>query len=565
MPETVKIREIPDVADLTWRDGFRRACEHPGFAPTPLQQAFMDVTAQCVARGLCSLDEIGQVAIQELGIAPEIARPSADVGDWVGSMVFNAKGAVEAKQRWMHQARCATQLRLQEGGEIGAILGGGGKHYTGAKVVCVDEGGTHFAIHAKRGGQVYLLNMSSLVLRDAIDGAHASGKRKTSFEQFVAQREQLPAVSVCADPREPFYKGSEARERGSEQARTFCAVERQWKDVALNFSCKGEVGSWESLYGFVAHANAQLAEAQGLLASDACFGGGPLSDHAKKRASVRQCDKRLGYFQAQLDAAYPDWETRLLQSDVGIDEDLADVPGGQDVVTPTPAVTELARKINWHIGEKVVQATIKRGTRAIEVGGRTQAWLDTQVAQVRAEWATAALNSRVLALSRAIHDRNPDVLVRAWAKDGHGVYGNEGSLSAFREVTGLNLLRLSCDARAQALYAWANWSPDQVAQHQQQLADERIQRMSDRRRADVLSARQAAIEQALKHTTRDAEREVPMKWVLDGLIARGFDEVQVQINRGVGSVFLINRELSQNVALPKGVAADYVRAALDIR
>jgi len=565
VPQPVAIHAIPQAQDRSWKDSFGRMCQHPGFAPTPVQQAFMDVIAHCVAQGVHTLDDLGQAAIQAFQIPPDVARPSQQEGDWLGRMVYSAKWAVEAKQKWQNDARLAMQLRLQEGVIIGPILDSGGRHFTAATVVSIDEDGLHYGLHAKRGGQVYLLNMSSANLKGAIDGSYAAGKRKTSFDQFVAMREHLPAVSVCADPKEPFYKDAQARELGSAEARRYFEHQRYWADQALDMSCRGTVGSYESFYGFAAHARAQLAEAHGLLACDPCFGGGPLSDHARKLARVQFCEEQVRFYQEQLDAAHPGWELRSASAAAGADGYEPNQAATQQVSTPSQAVADLARKINWHIGEKVVQATIKSGTRAIELGGRTQAWLDAQVARIRNEWATCELNSRVLNLAQAIHTRNPDVLVRTWAKAGHGTYGNEGSITAFREVTGLNLLRLSSEARAQALYAWANWAPDQIAPHQRSLADERVQRLSDQRRGQVLQERRSAIEQALKQTTVENGREVALKWVLDGWISKGFDELQVQVGRGVGTSFLINRSLNQQISLPKGVVADYVHAALEMR
>lgn len=559
------ITDVPDQAELLWTDKFRRRSGHPAYVPTPLQQAFIGVVARAMDRGLTNLNALDEVAVRELHIAAEISDPTTERGNWVGRMVFHAKEVVYAARAWAETMEAAQLLRLSPGDELGALLGSDRKWCAGCKVHAVDDSGAHYTIHAKRGTQRVVFGMSASALKDAMQSAYAASKRKTSFEQFVRQRSHLPQVLVQADPREPFYKDDATLARDLELARSTTKVEKHWRAVAREFSLKGGPGSFEAMYGFVAHGQAEVAKAQTDLSVDRCYDGSPSSEHRMKVAKLQLAREQLSVFERALTESYPDWIQRLSAATAGAADEGEEHPP-QPAPSASAEVLVLARQINQHIGERVAQATLKRGEAEVAMGQQSQASLDDQVAQIRATWANGHLDGRVVALAQAIRDKNPDFLVRTWAKDGVGITGCEGSLVAFRSLTGLNLLRLSSQERAMALYRWAQWSPQQIQSHQRQLSEERIWRICADRRLKVNAARQIAVEEALSVNVQDDHgRVMPMKWLLDDRISRGFDEVHVTIVRGVGMCRLINRASGQHFDLPKGAVADYVRAALDIR
>lgn len=570
---------MPSEKDQAWSDAFNRSCGHQAFEPSPVQRAFMDVVADSLAQGRGTLGQLSKDAVSTLQISRDLfdSTESGVDGQWLGMMVFKAKEAVQAEQKWVQTKSVAQSLRLSVGDELGTLIASDRKMCTACKVAAIDEGGTVYTVHGKRGTSAISFTTSALGLKDAIDGAYQAGKRKTSHLDFVQRRAHLPETSVIADPREPYYKDAITLARDQAQAAELIKQVKQWQAASLDFSSKGEPGSFDSLYGFVAHGFALIAQAEAELLGLRCGGGGPSSEYQAKVTQLEWAKELTeGRFMPELERCFPDW--RKLLEDLGDAGDSAISAGGH---SPDPAAAErgllthmndesqeaqLARQINHHICEKVVKDLVKSGEREMSVGGRTQEWLDERIRQTRSDWSTTQLDAHVLSLAKAILERDADVLIRRWAKDGHGVYGNEGSLSAFRSITGLNLLRMSSADRAQALYEWADWTPAQITAHRAKLADERIARKVEQLRAERHKQREDIVRGALLQTIVDDDgSHVPVKWLLDKRITSGFDSVQVDVGHGVGKVRLCNKPLSQHISLPKGVISDYVQIALDLR
>lgn len=569
VPMSQSVFRLEAVDPSSWKDQFGRSTQHPAFAPNAVQKKLMDELEVLMQERGTTLSSMAFALSERLGVVCQNDQDRRDME----SLVYHAKGIVQAKQDWKERADIAQALRLEPGVSIGTILNADGKRLNECRVVSVDEGGTIYKMEAQLGRQSVFFQIDAYALKLRIDRAFESGKRKTSFDELVQKRSTFHVTAVDPDPREPFYKSAEVLASDLTESAKLYQSSRECLADAVRWALRGGPGSFASLYSHVLHGKSVLANALSISLADKCHGGGPNSDWAAIQQQVDAARGRLkNEYQMALEMAFPDWEARLglaeqVLADEARQEQEAQALREQERAAVMQAalakaeVSRAARKIIDSIGEQAAKATLAFGEKNIGRGTVTRAYVDAQVAEVRADWAARQPDERTVELAVAIVNRDPVRLVQAWAQEGHGVSGVEGSMSAFRDITGLNLLRLSAAKRAQALYSWAGWSPARVEEQKKQMEAATRSQSHQAQVRQEMAARPDLVRRAFTVNAADVDgRPMPLKWLLDKAMSRGFKEPVIG---GDGGLLLRHVATPEKAwAVPAGLCTDYVRLAL---
>lgn len=185
-------------------------CAIEGYVPCPRRKLLMDAVEVALREGLFyNRDVVERVAALVQVSAQERSlqmRPAVEGGVF-GYDVYMARKAVEAGEEHKLRRSLALAMQLREGENIGRLIFTctGGKVESAVTVNQVHERG-HFTLISKRGAQQVRIHTDAIGLRDAIDAAARRARRKTNFEQFVAERvqpgDELHGAELAAPVRE---------------------------------------------------------------------------------------------------------------------------------------------------------------------------------------------------------------------------------------------------------------------------------------------------------------------------------------------------------------------------
>ena len=173
-----------------WRDGQKRSQEHPDFTPTPRQQLLMDAVAKALDDGAFYNKDVDDHVAKTLGVTKEQrARNSHNVegGDF-GYDVYHARRAVEAQAQEAEAAKIRAELNLRADDKLGTLIFNDFKQTNSVEVVSITEDGRRASFKGKRGAVAVTFKTTVPAVKFAIELAHERGKRKDSYEEFIAGR-----------------------------------------------------------------------------------------------------------------------------------------------------------------------------------------------------------------------------------------------------------------------------------------------------------------------------------------------------------------------------------------
>lgn len=180
---------LPEDVASDWR-GEERA----DFKPTERQQAIMDAVGQAIDAGKFYTTDVVAFAAEKIGVTPEQRKQNTlgtENGDF-GYDVYHARRAVEAQRKHNLAAKIAGELNLQAGDKLGTIVFNDFKINTNVTVESVSDDGQTISIKGKRGSYVVTATTSPIDIKNAIERAIEKGKRKDTYEEFVAARNTTP-------------------------------------------------------------------------------------------------------------------------------------------------------------------------------------------------------------------------------------------------------------------------------------------------------------------------------------------------------------------------------------
>lgn len=180
-----------------------RRNECADFQPSPRQQIIMDAVRQALSEGLYYTNDVRPRVAQILGVTGDVLSRGAlrvEGGDF-GMDVYYARQALDAQQRHTAIAKSAAEMRLKVGDVIGATMFNDYKLNHKTEVIEV-AAANEYRLKARRGAATVTFTANAHSLRIGIQRAFEKGKRKISYEQFVAERAALhgtPQMGVDAD------------------------------------------------------------------------------------------------------------------------------------------------------------------------------------------------------------------------------------------------------------------------------------------------------------------------------------------------------------------------------
>lgn len=227
---------------------------------------------------------------------------------------------------------------------------------------------------------------------------------------------------------------------------------------------------------------------------------------------------------------------------------------------------EVARIIHESIAENAIKNSVKYNEEGVSKGRVSREVADASMERTRQDWAKSPINDRTVRLAKAIVDKEPRILVGAWAKEGQGTYGNEGSMNAFEKITGVKLRRLNSAQRAKAIFDWAGWSEEQVAEDVSRRRAELEELKAQRQEKDDKSTADQAERAQIK--IRETGEVKTVREYIDGLIADGYTEIRTAKRGAVTKTVLANAE-GWGRYLSSGIVKEYAvvasRRALDAK
>jgi len=228
-------------------------------------------------------------------------------------------------------------------------------------------------------------------------------------------------------------------------------------------------------------------------------------------------------------------------------------------------VEGITKTILESIADQAKKTNRKYYDKQIAKGLMTRDEADRRIANDDKMWAEQKVNDRTERIAKAIAEKDPTVLVGAWAKEGQGTYGNEGSMEAFRKLTGINLARMNSADRAKAIFDWAGWSEDQVrtdVEKRRAERNEQIAKAEEKRKQDDAAGieRLAA---STKLTIEGQDGETTVKAYIDGLIEQGYTEIGQTKVGAIKRTLLFRPGANSGYPMRSGILADYAKVASD--
>jgi len=544
-----------------WVDHLARGHQHPGFVPTERHLPVVEAVQHAQSLGAFYTDAIAEAAAQHLGLDVSALPPES-----AGAFRMDAYYATQAlaSRSAFHDTEEAAQgFRLRPGDAVGAIVGNDLKLIQGISLVSVDETGTHYQLKGRKGSTSFLLSMSALALKVAVDAAHAKGKRRDSFHDFALSRAHLPPIKVIVDPRE-------SQRKTHEQLRLDSADAAQLIDRYHALSREGgvrrklcEPGSLDHFIAVRDSAEASLCQARAAALRCAFVSGDDVQELARR---VEAATESLSAAIKALSDAFPEGAVatpiEALQASRAAAVAAAKPPSLFSTLVNQNRVTAL--RLHNAMAKHICDEQEKRLAGAITRGQETVESARERLLKERSFWAEKAPDDRICELAQAIVKRDPSRLLDAWAVEGRGTSGTEGSIKGFQQLTGIRLLGLSSEKRAEAIYAWAGWSPEQV----QADKNARQQAKSDRR-AEIEAKNQHEHAQSVTRVAAQSQiqnaetgQSMSVKAYVDGLVSNGFCAIRKHKVGAATRTYLANPETGTGYLMPNKSLSEYAEVAV---
>lgn len=561
-PTPLAYKPIPadsEQARRPWVDEQRRRPGHVLYQPTANEAALIDIVQGSVAQGITYLEDLANKVIQAFGLT--------DLTDeqirLINSDVYQAKIVINARDEFASKKALAESMRLQIGAKLGTLVLQG-KVTTGVVVTGISDCGLYFDISAMRGSKPVTAKLNPYTVFSGIRDAHENGKRKDGFEQFVQGRESLPSVTIDADPLKAFLLPPEIQQQQKAAAQELLQLVDKAKSEALTMVHSHPPGSVEHMRGELLYCFAKMNQIEADILWHEYSAG---KAYNELHASLILAQKICGTYAQRLTKAFPGVPVKTMSEMLlEIESRKSQAPETTPLPSPEvphpPEVVNLAKLIIQSIGEHVYSTTEKSLSEQIQKNYITQAQANSRLRSVRETWANQKPDSRNLTLAKAILDKDPVPLVHTWAQEGQGVDLVRGSLKAFQLVTGINLATLNSTRRAQTLYEWAGWRPEQIENEKARLQHVKAVKAHVQQVKDCKEALDSATTIALDTHIRLAVLMDTVKGYVDDLYAIGYNKL-VKRNDGAGSVYILGSEESgMGYSLSKmgKIASDYIIA-----
>lgn len=195
-PYTLPAGSIAD----DWRDDQQRYPEHPNYTPTPRQQRLILEVKKSLESGAFYASDVYAMVAKALGVSEEVLasnRTGVQRGDF-GYDVYLARKFVEAQAQEAELQKIRAELKnLQTGDKLGTLIFSDGKQTRAVEVVRITQEGRCATFKGKRGAKTYEIEAAVHAVKWAIERAYKNGKRKDSYEEFIA------GLNACVEMPEP--------------------------------------------------------------------------------------------------------------------------------------------------------------------------------------------------------------------------------------------------------------------------------------------------------------------------------------------------------------------------
>lgn len=204
-PTAAPAYRLPEDVGTDWR-----RAEALDFEPDARQKIVMDAVEKAIADGVFYNRDMDEKVAEALGVDADVRsrKNSGTEGGDFGYDVYMARKAVEAKQRYAEIARVQAEQNFKVGDVLGTLIFNDFKVNTGVTVKAVN--GDQIKLRGKRGAYSVTMETGPTNIKYAIERAHEKGKRKDSYEEFIASRSE-------AAPAKPKRKPA-AKKAAPEQA-----------------------------------------------------------------------------------------------------------------------------------------------------------------------------------------------------------------------------------------------------------------------------------------------------------------------------------------------------------
>ncbi|MBQ0916984.1 hypothetical protein KBW71_00770 [Hydrogenophaga aromaticivorans] len=544
-----------------WVDHLARGHQHPAFVPTERHLPIVEAVQHAQSLGHFYTDAIAEAAAQYLGLdVPALPPESAGA---FNMDAYYAAQALASRSTFKKTEEAALGFRLRPGDAVGAIIGNDLKLVQGITLVSVDETGMHYQLKGRRGSTAVVISMSALALKVAVDAAHAKGRRRDSFHDFALSRAHLPLVKVTADPRESQRKTHEQLKLDSADAKQLVDRYHALSREAGTRMKLGEPGSADLLIAVRDLAVATLCQVRAAALCCAFTSGDDVQEHVHR---VDAATERLSAAIKALSDAFPQGAVatpiEALQARRTAAVEAAKPPSLFSTLVNENRATAL--RLHNVMATHICDAQEKRLASEIARGHETDESARERLLQERTFWAEKEPDDRICGLAQAIVSRDPSRLLDAWAVEGHGTSGTEGSIKGFQQLTGIRLLGLSSEKRAEAIYDWAGWSPEQVQ------ADKRARQQAKAdRRAEIEAKNQQEHSQSVTRVAAQSQiqnaetgQSMSIKDYVDGLVANGFCAIRKHKVGAATRTYLANPETGTGYLMPNRSLSEYAEVAV---
>jgi orotate phosphoribosyltransferase len=229
----------------------------------------------------------------------------------------------------------------------------------------------------------------------------------------------------------------------------------------------------------------------------------------------------------------------------------------------TSSADSIAASINASIAETGLKNNLRMYAKNVSKGYMTQEEANRRTEADKKSWSDQKTSDRTRRMAQAIADKDASALVGFWAKEGQGTFGVEGSMAAFKKLTGINLQRLNSVERAKAIYGWAGWAEGQVRadteQRKQRKAQDLAAYEAEQAKKDAAGTERVAEATSLRIKGKDGETTV--KAYIDGLIQQGYTEIAATKVGAIKRVLLAKPGDGRGYPMSKGILADYAKVA----
>lgn len=186
LPESVSKYTAPEDVHGDWL-GSQRS----DFKPNARQQMLMDSVQKALDAGAFYNDAVQDKVAKDLGVTQvQLASNKTNVqgGDF-GYDVYHARKALDAAKNHALEKQIREELNLKEGDKLGTLVFNNDfKVNTNVVVKSVSEDGNSVELDGKRGAYTVTVSTNPAAVRYSIERAKERGKRKDTYEEFLAGR-----------------------------------------------------------------------------------------------------------------------------------------------------------------------------------------------------------------------------------------------------------------------------------------------------------------------------------------------------------------------------------------